>query len=150
MRISGKMSTGVRSAASGPMMRMQQRQHDERVRPPQRDADEGRHEAMAPQSAPRPIAVDAATYHPRQRQISTVQRNILAFPAHTTHKYVEVLRVVSMAGRSGCGLKVNAKPGKRPDHKGVEAHRQEARKREGGPESQAVPEHSRNHQKHRH
>ena len=122
----------------------QQRKHNESVRAPQGNADQGRHEAMAPQSAPRPIAVDAATYHPRQRQISTVHRNILAFPAHTTHKYVEVLRVVSMAGRSGSGLKVNAKPGERPDREGIEAHGQKARKGESGPKSQPVPEHRRN------
>ena len=92
----------------------QQRKHNESVRAPQGNADQGRHEAMAPQSAPRPIAVDAATYHPRQRQISTVQRNILAFPAHTTHKYVEVLRVVSMAGRSAQRPKGERQAGRAP------------------------------------
>src|SRR5215813_11679748 len=54
-----------------------------------------------PESAPRLSAVQPATYHPRQRQNSTVRRNIPAFQAETTHKNVEVVRVVSMTGGKG-------------------------------------------------
>src|SRR5215813_19835 len=68
-----------------------------------------------PESAPRLSAVQPATYHPRQRQYSTVWRNIPAFQAETTHKNVEVVRVVSMTVGSGFSLKVNAASGERPD-----------------------------------
>ena len=43
MRISGKMSVGVRIAASGPDDQQQQRQHHEGVWPLQRDADDSEH-----------------------------------------------------------------------------------------------------------
>src|ERR1700721_2035483 len=51
--------------------------------------------------------------------------------------------------RSASGLKVNAEPGERPDREGIKAHGEKARKGEGGPKSQPVPEHCRNDQEHR-
>ena len=48
MRMSGKISTGVRRCRERPDDQNDQRQHDKRVGPPQRDADEGNHPATAP------------------------------------------------------------------------------------------------------
>ena len=43
MLMLGKISTGMRSAASVPMQENEQRRHDERVGPAQRDTDYGEH-----------------------------------------------------------------------------------------------------------
>ena len=37
---------GIRSAASGPMIKMRRASHNKRVRPPQRDADQSGHAAV--------------------------------------------------------------------------------------------------------
>ena len=66
MRMSGKMSTGVRNAASGPTIRMVQRQHDERVGPPQRDADNADHAASALESSDGRSHACGLKSHPRR------------------------------------------------------------------------------------
>jgi len=45
--MSGKMSTGVRSAASGPTMENDQSKDDERIGPPQGNAHQANHAAPA-------------------------------------------------------------------------------------------------------